>query len=251
MQPPEPPTQPRLADIACVLFDKDGTVVCFHSMWTPWAEEVADAISRELHTDLRLAILRRLGVEPETMRTGPGLLAEGTKKDIADAVVELAAEHGVSGAEAEAAVRRITFGCDLNRDRLRFIDGTRETFELLRARGLRIGVCTSDDRAETEAALDRGGLRHLVDAIACGDDPDVRPKPHASGALALCERVGAAPDRTVMVGDTSTDMRLGRNAGLAACVGVLSGIGTPEVLRDAGATHLVASVAEVPSLLGL
>ena len=67
-------------------------------------------------------------------------------------------------------------------------------FEDLRARGVKIAVATSDDRAPTEATLDGLGLAPLVDAIVCADDGlPVKPAPDAF--LHLCALLGADASR--------------------------------------------------------
>jgi phosphoglycolate phosphatase-like HAD superfamily hydrolase len=51
------------------------------------------------------------------------------------------------------------------------------------------------------------------------------------------------------VGDTPLDLQAGTNAGLRAVVGVLSGASNAETLRREPHTHLLRSVADLPSLL--
>lgn len=34
-------TGKRLTDTELVIFDKDGTIICFHTMWAPWSRELA------------------------------------------------------------------------------------------------------------------------------------------------------------------------------------------------------------------
>lgn len=63
-------------------------------------------------------------------------------------------------------------------------------------------------------------------------------KPHPVGVLRLMEETGAAPHETLMVGDSTTDVETGRNAGVLTC-GVTYGIGSsslaslpPDLLLD-------------------
>jgi phosphoglycolate phosphatase len=44
--------------------------------------------------------------------------------------------------------------------------------------------------------------------------------------LHLCDLAGADPTRTAVVGDSVADLRMGRAAGAALCIGVLSGTST-------------------------
>jgi phosphoglycolate phosphatase len=119
----------------------------------------------------------------------------------------------------------------------------RALFEACRARGLRIAIATTDDRAPTKATLAGLGLAHLVDALACGDDGHpIKPAPDA--ILMLCDTLGIAPAEAAMVGDTLADMQMGRAAGAGLVVGVLSGIGTPAVLEP-HADVLLQSVGEL------
>jgi phosphoglycolate phosphatase-like HAD superfamily hydrolase len=116
-------------------------------------------------------------------------------------------------------------------------------FGALRARGLRIAVATTDDRAPTLATLEALGIAPLVDALACGDDG--RPiKPAPDAILALCQQLGVAPAQAAMVGDTTADLRMGRAAGAGLTIGVLSGVGSAELLAPL-ADLLLPSVAEL------
>ena len=62
--------------------------------------------------------------------------------------------------------------------------------------------------------------------------------------LAICRRLGVEPARTAMVGDSAIDLRMGRAAGVARCIGVLSGTGTRAELSPL-ADVIVSSVAEL------
>jgi HAD superfamily hydrolase (TIGR01509 family) len=155
---------------------------------------------------------------------------------------ELLRKEGLPGARAEAAAEQAWFIPDpvaLARP-LADLPGL---FGALRARGMRIAVATTDDRAPTLATLAALGVAPLVDALACGDDGlPIKPAPDA--ILALCRELGIAPAQAAMVGDTAADLRMGRAAGVGRNVGVLSGVGTAELLAPL-ADVLLPSVAEL------
>lgn len=114
---------------------------------------------------------------------------------------------------------------------------------------LSIAVCTMDDRAPTDAALRHWKIADLVDHSICGDEVQ-HAKPHAQPLRLLCERTGGiSPDECIVVGDTTGDTGMARNAGALFCIGVLTGSGTPEQLTATGADVVVPDVGHVPSLL--
>merc|ERR1712045_874358 len=46
-----------------VIFDKDGTLVCFHTMWTPWCTGLADRMNRLTGRDLAEPLYDVLGYD--------------------------------------------------------------------------------------------------------------------------------------------------------------------------------------------
>jgi phosphoglycolate phosphatase-like HAD superfamily hydrolase len=97
-----------------------------------------------------------------------------------------------------------------------------ELFGSLRAAGVQIAVVTSDDRAPTVAALQWLQVFDECAFIACADD-GYPYKPAPQPLWAACEATGVAPERTVMVGDSTTDMLMAQRAGVALRVAVLTG----------------------------
>jgi phosphoglycolate phosphatase len=91
-----------------------------------------------------------------------------------------------------------------------------ETLAALYGSSVRLAIGTSKGRATTLDILAHCGIARYIDAVIGGDCVE-RGKPHPEmieRARALC---AAAPQRTLMVGDTSFDIRMGQAAGVATC----------------------------------
>jgi phosphoglycolate phosphatase len=81
-----------------------------------------------------------------------------------------------------------------------------------------------------------------------GARPEVPNKPHPAGALALAADLGLTPGEVVFVGDTATDMKTARGAGMLP-VGALWGFRDEAELVENGATRVIARRDELPALL--
>ena len=134
-------------------------------------------------------------------------------------------------------------------DGVRAVTGADTTFMSLRERGVRGALNTGFDRETTVMLLDAlGWSGGFFDAVVCGDDiAPGRPAPYL--IFRAMESAGAGNvHRVANVGDTALDLLAGHHAGVKWNVGVLSGAHDRTQLEDAPHTHLLPSVAELPSL---
>jgi phosphoglycolate phosphatase len=226
-----------------VVFDKDGTLIDFHAMWGGWVVELARRLERASGVALAERLYRAVGFDAGTGKVEPnGPLAIASMADLRTLTVEVLRAAGVPAAHAEHADAIAWYVPDpvaLARP----LADLPALFAALRERGLRIAIATTDDRAPTQATAAALGITKLVDALACGDDGHAL-KPAPDAVLSLCRQLGVAPEQTAVVGDTSADMRMGRAAGVGLVVGVLSGVGTSEVLAPY-TDMILPSVADV------
>lgn len=81
-----------------------------------------------------------------------------------------------------------------------------------------------------------------------GADTAIAPKPDAAPIRLALRALGADPGQAAIVGDTESDMGAGRNADLAGVIGLI-GVRDADYLRNYGATHVAADLAEVQRLL--
>ena len=91
------------------------------------------------------------------------------------------------------------------------------------------------------------GIAHHFFEIYGGDSFPLK-KPDPTGIKALMSVASAPAARTLMVGDSDTDVQTGRNAGVWTC-GVTYGFG-PEALKKAGPDLLLDDLRELPPVLG-
>ena len=115
-------------------------------------------------------------------------------------------------------------------------DGIADAIDALEADGWLLGVATGKSDRGLAICLEHHGL---TDKFITLQTADRHPsKPHPSMIEAAMAEAGTSPETTVMIGDTSFDMLMARNAGVRA-LGVSWGYHPREELHAAGA-HAVA-----------
>ncbi|UCE81401.1 MAG: HAD family hydrolase [Methanobacteriota archaeon] len=130
------------------------------------------------------------------------------------------------------------------------VPGARELLQMLRDRGLKIGVLTRGCEMYATKALELTDMLRLVDHIECRNS-DVPPKPSPESYRRLVKRLGLAPEETLFVGDHHLDAMCARKTGVRF-VGVRTGDLTEQELREAGGVEVFDSVADmIPWLSGL
>jgi phosphoglycolate phosphatase len=125
--------------------------------------------------------------------------------------------------------------------------GVAQGVQLLRDLGLRLAVATSKVHSGAVAQLEAAGIARHFEVIA-GYDSVERPKPDPQMALHVLERLAAAPQRSVVVGDTTHDLLMAHGAGLRA-VAVTYGAHDEATLRTESPEWLAGDFAEVVRLL--
>ena len=85
-------------------------------------------------------------------------------------------------------------------------------------------------------------LRGLFDATRTADETASKPDPRM--LIELMDQFQVAPERTVMIGDTTHDLQLARNAGTAS-IGVSYGAHDHNLFDGFGARHVAHSTAEL------
>ncbi|MFD0143033.1 MULTISPECIES: phosphonatase-like hydrolase [unclassified Streptomyces] len=131
------------------------------------------------------------------------------------------------------------------------VPGAAEAIERLKAEGRTVVLTTGFARVTQDAILDALGWRDLVELTLCPADAGGRGRPYPDMVLGAFLRTGAVDDvrRIAVAGDTSYDMLGGIRSGAGIVAGVLTGAHDEAALKEHGATHVLASVAELPAAM--
>jgi len=123
--------------------------------------------------------------------------------------------------------------------------GVKETLEALRGRHLAVLTNKPGDMSRT--ILSGLGVAERFFRILGGGDV-AQHKPDPGGLLELLSASGAAPEQTVVVGDSAIDVRTGQAAGTHT-VGVTYGF-APESLAASPPEVLIDELRQLPPLCG-
>ncbi|XP_075262794.1 uncharacterized protein LOC142354402 isoform X2 [Convolutriloba macropyga] len=235
-----------------IIFDKDGTLVDFHSMWSPWllqlVENFEKSTGRKVPGD---AIHDLMGFDSVRNKFVPGsILGQKVSQDtmtMCKRALEnmLVSQYGYSETEAHEIVNDNWVGgmkSNLGPKQKSISIGGREKervnkedahdddaivspigdvlllFKLLKKFNIKVAICTSDNRACTTQALQDMGLLPDIGALVCGDDAISKPKPHPANAQYLGKLFNCPPERIAVVGDTPSDTGMGNAAGLGTVI---------------------------------
>jgi phosphoglycolate phosphatase len=240
--------------ITGVLFDKDGTLLEFHST----QHFIYAALLACLKDDYQVPgpLLQRLsealGHLPDRL-TSDSLIQFSTNQQIAQALFDTcqtyARERGwqqpCDANDLLDLIEKLSLGDDVPYVALPHVP---ETLDYLKRRDYRLGVATVDTRTATVAGLKKTGILEYFDYLGTGED--ARPKPDTSLADEFCGQCGVLPSELLIVGDGENDMVFARNVG-AHFVGIeATGEGASSVFRGAG-ERSVADIREILEVFAL
>lgn len=109
-----------------------------------------------------------------------------------------------------------------------------------------LAIATGKSRRGVGAMMTAHGLTGRFASVQTADDHP--SKPHPAMLLAALAETGARVADAIMVGDTSFDMDMARQAGIAA-LGVGWGYHAPGALRASGAGHVAGDFDELGRIL--
>ena len=211
--------------IEAILFDLDGTLVETNNRW---AETLAT----------RIEPLKRVFPRLDPVKWSRGVvMAIETPTNYAISVLE---RLGVGSSFFGLADRiRKSKGLATKKGSA-LIEGSWTLLDALEGR-YKLAVVTTRARPEAQAFIRQSKFGSFFPVVVTRQDV-WGIKPHPAPVRHAARQLGVPPERCVLIGDTSMDMRSARRAG-AYAVGVLSGFGVREELEAAGA-HLILDRAE-------
>ncbi|CAN5170706.1 phosphonatase-like hydrolase [soil metagenome] len=224
--------QNTLPRIELAVVDMAGTTVADDGLVIRAFDEAASAVGVQAEgqerDDARRYVLDTMGQSKiEVFRA---LFADEARAQEANAAFESAYQNSVDGG-------------------VRPIPGAAEAISQLRDAGVKVVLTTGFSGATQELLLDAlgwGQIADLVLAPAAG----VRGRPYPDLVLSALMRTGIDDVAKVAVaGDTTSDVLSGVRAGAPVVAGTLTGAHDEPALRAAGATHVLSSIADFPSII--
>jgi phosphoglycolate phosphatase len=126
---------------------------------------------------------------------------------------------------------------------LALFPGIADTIEWLAGQDRLLAVATGKSRQGLTRALAHSGLERFFHGTRCADE--CFSKPHPAMLEQLMDELGVAPERTLMIGDTTHDLQMAVNAGVA---GLGVGFGAHPMAALRGVSHLAC--VDTPAELG-
>ncbi len=218
----------QIDNVETVLFDKDGTFIDLHYFWGKMTElRVEEVIKRYGMTkDSFTGLCASLGYVPETQKMlKDGITALYSRAKIIDIFCADLKEYGV-----EATVKEMEEIFDyisevFYKEMEKYtkpIEPAMAFIRDLRAKGLKIGIVTSDSLESTKLTLKHFGWEDLFD-VSIGRESSPEHKESGVHARMALDAIGADAKTTIMVGDAPMDYLAAINADIEKTILVSTG----------------------------
>ncbi|MCM2676335.1 HAD family hydrolase [Alkalicoccobacillus plakortidis] len=206
-----------------IIFDKDGTLIRFESVWIDATYQVIDSLADTFgHADddhLKEKLAKSIGLNGNDV-SEHGFLASGTTKDFAAAFADIL--HVPESSVLKEVNQAYDEEIEHKLERIEAIGDLPKLFESLKQAGYRLGVITADNYYSTNATLKKLGIYEYIDFIGTADLYNKKPERQAMDAF--CQKMNLSPNEVIHVGDTDVDLAFSKHC--LHGIGVLSGVGT-------------------------
>ncbi len=234
---------------AAIMFDKDGTLIDFDAFWVSVSvRAIEDVLARVgMENTLAPAILEAFGVRDGVTDVN-AVLCKGTYAEMGEIVYEILKENGCTrpcGEVVALVLDAYTRHADAGEVKPTCPE-LRDVLTDLKKRGIKLAVVTTDNEPITRKCLRDLGIEALFDRIYT-DDGVTPTKPDPFCARDFARVAGVDAEELVMVGDTMTDIRFAKNAGIRA-VSLAAKEGSRAVLSP-HADAVIRSMTELAGIL--
>jgi len=224
--------RPGDAPLDAVIFDLDGTLL--------------DSVG--IYYKIVNAALHRLGFPPASIE----VMRAAAKNDDFDWDMVLPESANLNGSRLLAKIQPILeelYGPMFERE-ARPIPGMRGVVRGLCSAGMKLGIVTSTQRENVGFKLKQlsqnGTLAHFGAVVTSSDAPLKKPAPEPM--IECCRQLGVRLENSVYIGDSRSDIRSGRSAGMNT-IGVLSGFDDLDTLCKEHPDAVINSIAELDTII--
>ena len=233
-----------------IIFDKDGTLIDFDAFWVSvTVKAISEVLSDTgLGTEPQAEILEAFGVHNGKTDIN-GVLCKGTYEQMGTIVYNILKNRGCV-AEKEDVIASVISAYERNADAGEVKPTCPElrcTLEKLKSMGIRLAVVTTDNETITRKCLRDLGIDSLFDKIYT-DNGIYPPKPDPYCANDFSKSFGIEKELSAMVGDTVTDVRFSKNAGIRA-ISLASSEESRDILAK-DADVVISKISELLDLIG-
>lgn len=194
------------------------------------------------------AALGRCGYPPIPDEDYRRIVGDGTDVQLHRMLRRVCGDNGFS--ERDVAALKGIYSALYGSDPVHLVrgyPGMRETVAALRKSGIRTAVLSNKPDAWAKVIV--GSLFPPGSFDFCyGQSPLFARKPSPEGALRIAEGFGLSPREILYIGDTNTDMKTGKSAGMDTA-GALWGFRDRAELEENHATYVMESPKEIPPLV--
>ena len=233
--------------ISGILFDKDGTLIDFQSTWVPLYKEASLFVAGNCH-ERASRMLAASGYDKMTDTVlANTVLAQGNN----DEITEVWLRHLPQTRESVETISQAIGDIFTSRiaTHAAQVTNLKKLFTILKNRGMKLGVATSDGIDSARSSLEPFGILDQLDFFV-GFDSGFGPKPGIGMIQGFAQTTGLEVREIMMVGDSPHDMEMGRAAGVGKNIGVLTGTCNHTQLCS-DADHIIDNIADLVSMLDI
>ena len=236
-------------EVDLVIFDKDGTLIDLHTYWVAMIRMRAEAVGKALDLPYKytMGLMESMGIDVEKMKIKPeGPVGLKKREVVQQAGVAYLVEHGFED-HTDLFTQAFTL---VDEQSIEYLDvlvqslkGAESLLRALKDANCKIAIATTDRTNRSILTMDKLNLSNLIDATF-GVDKISKPKPAPEIIEKICKETNVSVKRSIMVGDTISDVKTGLNAGCLASIGVASGVTTVEQLGTV-TSYVVEDLSEI------
>ncbi|TFJ92014.1 HAD family hydrolase [Lentibacillus salicampi] len=219
--------QQQTYNIDGILFDKDGTLIEFSSLWVIWAEQLIAAIMSkaklpEKDRDILSDAIGFLDSQRAWDPTGP--LCIGSLDELKTICALHLYKRGLPWNAALEMVTNAHAEMEQQNDWKESIKPVTGLANLLRqadTHSVKLGVVTSDNHEQALSHLQALEVKSYFCSVI-GHDQVKHGKPFPDMVYKACMELGIHPERALIIGDSNGDMILGKKGNTVASIGIVA-----------------------------